>query len=84
MYRVIHLTVPKFSNKIKSCKDSTKLLDGKQAEFYGNFSDINFNQQSLHSTLISKSGQNADKSGIWLFSNFFWDLLSENVHIVTK
>ena len=39
---------------------------------------------SLHNALISKSGQNADKSGIWLFSNYFWDLLSENVHIVTK
>ena len=37
---------------------------------------------SLHNVLISKSDQNAEKSGIWLFSNYFRDLLSENAHII--
>ena len=41
-------------------------------------------QWSLHNTLISKSGQNAERSGKWPFSNNFWDLVSENVHIITK
>ena len=39
---------------------------------------------SLHNALISKTGRNAEKSGMWLFSNNFRDLLSENVHIITK
>ena len=39
---------------------------------------------SVHNALISKSGQNAKKSGIWLFSNYFWYSLSGNVHIITK
>ena len=39
---------------------------------------------SVHYALISKSGQNAEKSGIWLFSNYFRYLLSKNVHIMTK
>ena len=39
---------------------------------------------SVNNALISKSGQNAEKSGILLFSNYFRDLLSENVHIMTK
>ena len=41
---------------------------------------------SLHHGLIIKSGQNAEKSRILLFSNLFrdLDLLSENVHIITK
>ena len=30
-----------FSNNFKSSEDRTKLLDGKEAEFYNNFSDIN-------------------------------------------
>ena len=30
-----------FSNNFKSSTDRTKLLDGKEAEFYENFSDIN-------------------------------------------
>ena len=30
-----------FSNNFKSSTDRTKLLDGKEAEFYDNFSDIN-------------------------------------------
>ena len=27
---------------------------------------------SLQNALIRKSGQNEDKLGIWLFSNYFW------------
>ena len=30
-----------FLNDLKSSNDRTKLLDGKEAEFYDNFSDIN-------------------------------------------
>ena len=33
---------------------------------------------SLCYVLINKSGQNEEKSGKWLFSNYFQDLLSEN------
>ena len=36
--RVVHKNVMYF---IKSVRDRTKLLDGKEAEFYYNFSDIN-------------------------------------------
>ena len=44
-------------------KDRTKLLDGKEAEFLKNFFDINdLEIQPL--ALISKSGQNAETSGI--------------------
>ena len=41
VYRVIHLNVPNFIlNNFKSSKDKTKLLCGKEAEFYENFSNI--------------------------------------------
>ena len=39
---------------------------------------------SLHNVLISKSGQNAERLGKWLFSNYFRDLVSENIPIITK
>ena len=69
----------------KSSKDRTKLLDGKEAEFYDNFSDINdLNIRPLVTHLISKCGQNAERSEIWLFHTIFRDLLFENVHLITK
>ena len=71
-------------NNFKSSKDRTKSLDGKEAEFYENVSDINDLKIRPYNPLISKNGQNAEKSGIWLLSNYFRDLLSENVHIITK
>ena len=37
---------------------------------------------SLHNVLISKSGQ--ERLGKWLFSNYFRDLVSENIPIITK
>ena len=67
----------------RSFEDRTKLLEGKEAEFYKNVSDINDLKirqlVTLHNALMSKSGQNAEKSGLWLwlFSNYFRDLLSE-------
>ena len=73
-----------FLNNFKSSKDKTKLLDGKEAEFYKNFSDINDLKIRPHNALISKSGQNAETSGIWLFSKQFRDLLSENDHIIIQ
>ena len=45
------------------------------------------NHWYTHNALISKSSQNADKIKNMAFknnSNYFRDLLSENVHIITK
>ena len=61
-----------FLHNFKSSKDRTKLLDGKEAEFYKIFSDTNYLKiQPLVTTPISKSGQNAEKSGMWLFFKLF-------------
>ena len=68
-----------FLNNFKSSKDRTKLLDGKEAEFVMFF----INNLKIRPS-ISKSGQNVERSGIWLISNYFCDLLSENVHMITK
>ena len=65
--------------------DRIKSLDGKESKCYDNFFQISkiwkSNHWSLHKALISKRGQNTEMSGICLFSNYFRDLLTDNVHI---
>ena len=76
-----------FLNNFKSSSDRTSHWMEKKQNFIRIFlmpiiwkSD----HWSLHHALISKSGKNAENSRILLFSNLFRDLLSENVHIITK
>ena len=77
-----------FYNNLKSSKDRTKLLNGKEAEFYENFSRINYltirplvTTQRLDLVEVVKMQKNQTYG---FFSNYFRDLLSENVLVITK
>ena len=67
------MSLTSFLNNFKSSKVKTKLLDGKEAEFYRIFSDVTDLKirPSWHNALISKSGQMKKKNGILLFFKLF-------------
>ena len=66
------MSLTSFFNNFKSSKDRNILLDGKEAEFYGIYLDVtDLKIRPMRATvttqhLVSKSGQNAEKPGIWL------------------